>query len=354
MNRCVNLDWLEIYCHEQQDIYGNNLCTPQLISYKGYIVEMRSFGTPTYEQMFTVAVPEDPTFPFLEVRRMPRRDKDGGCFLHPASCHLRLTNKFCYAKYPVVIVRGFMLDIGYIFKSVKRCDICLDFNTFDSGENPQYVLRDFITEKLSKINQTKVSAHGADQWDGRFWNSIRWGAPSSNIATRFYNKSLELKENKMKTWIQDSWKSSGLDLTKPVWRVEFEIKCGQRGFKNRKTQEFHEFKLSDVDRREKLLFIFHAMCNKYFHFKYREFNPDGTDKRKDRCRDKKLFIVSKNEQIFEPCLTKTGQDPTRMERIIMKKLYKMSVDENIEEDTRVHANMLANYIDQKLNGYIFA
>ena len=97
--------------------------------------------------------------------------------------------------------------------------------------------------RYSKINQANISAHGLDQWDGREWNSISWGAKKSMVTTRFYNKTMELKQVHDKPYIRQAWYLCGLvddwntlekkrrDGTtyKPqIWRVEFAIKSSTK------------------------------------------------------------------------------------------------------------------------------
>lgn len=352
MNRCVNIDWLEVYCLEPQLLDGTPVIDKEFLERLDYIVEKRAYGTPTYEEMLTVAFLGSYREPFAEIRRKPRVSSDGGSFLHPASCHIRLTNRFCYDENPIILLCDFLLTCGYRFQSIKRVDIALDFNYFDDGEDPRYVMRDYLTEKLAKINQSRLSAHGKDSWDCRSWNSLSWGSPTSNIVTRFYNKTLELKENKMKTYIQDCWKQCGLDLTKDVWRVEFAIKAGQKGFKKIKTQEFYKMKLEFFDSRSKLLFLHHILCTKYFHFKYKEFCPDGSPKRKDRCRDKVLFNIKDKELTYTPAQQLGGKDPTRSDRVLMRKLYRIANDDSKEPYIQDSARLLADHIQFKLSGYI--
>lgn len=352
MNRCVNIDWLEVYCLEPKNIYGDGIIDVQYLQNLKYTVKARNFGTPSYNEVLTVAFlgEADPAF---EIRRRPRKDSQGGSFLDTSSCHIRLTNKWCYCENPIITISDFLVHCGYTFKSIKRVDICMDFNYFDRGDDPKFILRDYITEKLAKINQSKVSAHGADSWSDRSWNSIRWGSPSSNISTRFYNKSLEMRQVKMKSYIQDYWIQCGLDISKDVWRVEFEIKAGQRGFKNIQSQEFYKMKLDFFNSRSKLLFLFHILAKKYFHFKYREKNDDGSYKRKDRCKDKVLFVTSEKENLYTPHFPKFGNDPTRMDRILMNRCYKLSEDPSQNATLQTAAKMVAEEIYKSLNGYIY-
>lgn len=64
--RCVNLDWVEVYCLES----GKNF--PHDANYFrecGYFVREREYGTRQYNQMFTILDEND--LGFIEVRRDP-------------------------------------------------------------------------------------------------------------------------------------------------------------------------------------------------------------------------------------------------------------------------------------------
>lgn len=59
---------------------------------------------------------------------------------------------------------------------------------------------------------------------GRTVNCLKFGSRNSkNIYCRIYNKTLEIREKKHKTWFNDIWTSSNLNIDN-VWNVEFEIK----------------------------------------------------------------------------------------------------------------------------------
>lgn len=352
MNRCVNLDWVEVYCHEPADIYGHGIVTAERLRSRGWIVTEREYGTPLYHEMFYVAFSDAPNTPFLEVRRKPRTSSDGGAFVHLCSCHLRLTNLFCYSPAPFVILRHFILQEGYEFRSIKRIDICMDFNFFDDGEDPFYVLRSYMEGEIAKINQSKVSAYGEDSWRKRSWNSVKWGSPTSNISTKLYDKSMELKQKKMKTYIQDAWRDAGLNLQKRVWRVEFSIKAGQQGFKNKKSQEFSKMSLSMFDSREKLLAVFHSLAAKYFHFKKLVNLQDGTPQRKDRCPDKKLFDISLLESAYEPTSWTAHRDLTRIYKIVRNKCFELAEMPEVDEEVKDSAMVLVRYINSRFAGYM--
>lgn len=337
MNRCVNIDWLQVFCSEP-------LGQPRDANYyksQGYEVKVRDYGTPQYAQMFTIF---ENGFPFIEVRRAPYSLKKFGGIFSDNDCHLRLSNRACYSASPINDLRTFILAHDYTYKSISRIDICLDFNLFDKGDKPENVLLKYMKGELSKINQGNIGAHGKDRWDGRVWNSLSWGSKNSMISTKMYNKSLELKEVAPKYYIQDQWASAGLRVDMPVWRVEFSIKSDMKGMFRQDTGEFVSNNLTDYDTRDKCLFRFHSLAHKYFHFKYYETTKDGKPQRKDRCKDKILFSISSDEQSYKPCRITTQTDPTRTDRIIINRLYQLINDFNVDKKTRDAAfSMIAFY-----------
>ena len=70
MNRCVNIDWLEVYCLESIEAPRN----AQFFRARGFKVKEREYGTPQYREMFTIYDSED--FPQFEVRRNPYSVKE--------------------------------------------------------------------------------------------------------------------------------------------------------------------------------------------------------------------------------------------------------------------------------------
>ena len=314
MNRCVNIDWLQVFCKEPDSV----ALDANYFKSKGYQVKERDYGTPQYRQMFTVY--ED-GFPFVEVRRDPYSLKVFGGIFDKRDCHLRLSNRACYSVSPIDDLRKFIITHGYSYQSISRIDICLDFNVFDFGDKPEKILKDYMEGKYSKINQCNIAAHGKDRFAGRLWNSLSWGSKNSPVSTKMYNKSLELKETNDKFYICDAWVQAGLRIDVDVWRVEFSIKSDVKGFIKTETGELIENKLTNYDDRLKCLFRFHSLAAKYFHFKFVEYQENGKLRRKDRCRDKVLFIVSKEESAYKPLKLTMQHEPTRTDKMLVNRLH---------------------------------
>ena len=118
--RCINFDWLEVYCLEPKSEPRD----AEFFGSLGFAVKKREYGTPQYREMFTILEGE---FPMVEVRRNPYSLKNEGGVFVPESTHIRLSNRACYLQDPISYLRKFLQDAGYEFQSFSRVDICLDF-----------------------------------------------------------------------------------------------------------------------------------------------------------------------------------------------------------------------------------
>lgn len=303
MIRCVNLDWLEVFCFESGE--------PHDASYfrrAGFLVEERDYGTRIYHEMFTLL--DSDGHPLLEVRRRPKSD-----LIPFNSTHIRLVNRSCYLDHAAQMMQQFLVKFAYVFQRISRVDVCMDFVRFDDNTIPRVFMQRYMRGKFSKINQANIHSHGSDRWTGRVWNSVSWGSPSSMISTKFYNKTLELYDPKTdsfsKPHIRYAWLQCGLiddmdrctlqGVPQEIWRVEFSIKSSVKRWcvielngKNKAYQSLHNT-LDVYDSKEKLLTMFAALQYHYFHFK--RYVPD---KRKDLCPDRNLFNFSQVQQCVKP------------------------------------------------------
>lgn len=348
VKRCCNIDWLEVFCDDMHE------CTPEYFTNCGYKVKVREYGTPMYRQMFTLYQAEKPLY---EIRRDPLSKKSLGGIFSDTICHIRFVNRICYAPSCVACLRDFLIKHGYHYRGISRIDICNDFVTFDNGTDPQKVIDNFMKNKISKINQCRVSAHGKDMFDGRSWNSLKWGSETSAVSTKLYNKTMELdREGHDKYYIRDAWQAQGLADTQwvsytdkngkerhksvtvkygtatdkiipeedaqkvNVWRVEFSIKTEGKRMINTDSGELLSIELSAIDTPARILFMFHVLSFHYFHFKKLVFNTNGKPQRKDRCPDIPLFRISPEEENFHPLRLTDNVEPDRVLKMLARKL----------------------------------
>ena len=346
MIAAVNLDWLEVFCLEPP---SDEPLNSEFFRRRGCEVKPRDYGTPQYRECFTIYDGEH--FPSIEVRRNPYSIKPKGGIFDPRACHIRLSNRQLYQPDPVNFLRAFLLKFNYQFVALSRADICCDFNTFHDGRKPQNFLAAFMSGKYLKINQSRLSAnelqylyrdgslvrgktvfHASDNIQSRVFNSVKWGAPTSAISTKLYDKTLELQQQKPKKYIQNMWKRVGLknDESNHVWRVEFEIKSEIKNFVKLDTGELIYFSLTSIDTPEKLNGWFLQLAQIYFHFKAKVLTRNGTTQRKDRCPDYFPFRACEQLPTMKPVRLTQTCDPTRTDRIIMRRLKEYCESEEMK------------------------
>lgn len=332
--RCINLDWLEVYVLEPP----TKALDASYFRNQGWKVEERAYGTRSYKQMFTL-LDYQTEEPFLEVRREPvGMFKNGDVsYLPPNGCHLRLTNRYCYFDNAANMMAEFLDRYKYTFQRISKVDLALDFERFDFGDYPQRFLERYISGKFSKINQSNIAARGKDEWHGRFWNSCSWGAEKSPVLTRFYCKSQELEEVKDKPYIRQAWAICGLvddvvtmqksedgQWRKPdIWRLEFSVRSGVKNWvtcdnqlsrsKNKKISFRND--LAVYSTRPGMMTIFASLVRHYFHFKLYQ---DG--KSKYKCEDKKLFDFNNADTYYSVEKVATSRPRSEIVEKLLKQL----------------------------------
>jgi hypothetical protein len=328
----------------------------------GYIVHEREYGTRVYNEMFTIE--DQHGHAFIEVRRNPQSGSSSFTGLSELSCHLRLVNRACYANNPVRDMAEFMVKHDYIFQRIFRLDLCYDFIRFDSGDDPARFLRRYIENKFSKVNQCKVRVIGDDSWASFDWESVSWGAPTSMVGTKMYNKTKELKATgDMKPWIKQAWFESGLvndPLNLPdVWRIEFSMHSSARNWiviedadskHNKKKAVPHTLEM--FDGRDRLWERFEEMAHHYFQFRYVEYldkvNSDGERnlKRKDVCREKRLFNYNLDRTFYKIEGVAVECKPDKDDDILRRRLT-LYREKHADPDLRRAIDILLNNLNRE-------
>lgn len=354
--RCVNIDWLEVYAFEDNTRYPMNA---DYFRSHGYMVNEREYGTRVYSEMFTIE--DDHGNPFVEVRRNPQSGSSEFTGLSELSVHLRLVNRACYSNTAIRDLGEFMLKHGYIYQRLFRIDVCYDFLRFDSGDNPEKFIRRYIEKKYSKVNQCKVRCIGNDAWASFDWESVSWGAPSSMVGTKMYNKTKELAATgNRKPWIVQAWFESGLiddPLNLPdVWRIEFSLKSSAKNWIVIEDSDAKHTKKRAIphtpdlfDGRDKLWQRFLDLSHHYFRFKIVEKlqkpnSPRNSDLvRKDACRDKRLFDYQAHNAFYKVEGLARESAPDRNDDILERHLNRyrtMHTDQDIRRAIDVLLNAL--------------
>ena len=385
-NRCVNIDWLELYVLEPADRYPLNA---EYFTRQGFLVRERDYGTRVYKEMFEIINSNGD--PLIEIRRNPASGDSSFSGLCPESCHMRLPNWILYQQEPIQFLSGFLLQHGYIFKRIYRLDIAYDFELFDSGDKPSRFVRRYLEGKYRKVNQCSLTAHGEDTWNNCNWNSLSWGSRTSMVSTKLYNKTKELTEAKnSKPYIRRAWMEAGLidnplDFTKTdakgkpykaeIWRLEYSLKSSCDGWiviemeQGRKVKKQHiPHRLPLFDSPNKLWQRFQDLTYHYFRFKHKEYKDltesshalvlesvhsdyDRPLKRKYDCRDKKLFYFDTGHQFTQLSQAPSSRTYIKEDDVLERRL-KSYRDTHFNVDIRkacdvilknIELNRLVNY-----------
>lgn len=399
--KCINLDWLSVYCLEPKGVVMNAAYYKNL----GWSVEEREYGTPQYREKFTLM---NGRHPFLEIERNPYSLKQNGGIFEPESCHIRLANRTLYQPNPVQQLTNFIIKYGYEYKGISRVDVCCDLTIFDNGMKPQDLANKYIKDKIWKVHQSHIApytedgddtwripihlgAHGRETKTGRTWNSLKWGSPKSALSTKLYNKTLELETNTGKFYIKDAWVKSGLcELQKvryeyrnpktkeieirskqitvapgtaidqeipieeakkiDVWRVEFSMNSEGRKWIDLGDNHVVDLSLNAFDNLDSLAATFFTCSEWLFCFIYAKWITKGATRikeRTNRCKKLQLFNTKFLHSHYKPQRQTEMEDPSRTEKIMMYRLIAKSKDKNLSEAYREACHQVARNLSKE-------
>lgn len=399
--KCINLDWLSVYCLEPKGVVMNAAYFKAL----GWTVEEREYGTPQYREKFTLM---NGRHPFLEIERNPYSLKQNGGIFEPESCHIRLANRTLYQPQPVQQLTNFIVKYGYEYKGISRVDVCCDLTIFDNAMKPQDLANKYMKDKIWKVHQSKIDAHssdGDDSWripihlgahgketkTGRTWNSLKWGSPKSAISTKLYNKTLELETNTGKFYIKDTWVKAGLcDLQKvryeyrnpktketeirtkqvcvvpgtavdqeipiegakmiDIWRVEFSMNSEGRKWIDLGDNHVVDLSLNAFDTLDSLAATFFTCSEWLFCFIYAKWvtkGPTRIKERTNRCKKLQLFNTKFLHSHYKPQRQTETEDPSRTEKIMMYRLINKSKDNKLSDEYREACRQVALEISKE-------
>lgn len=277
------IDWLELYCIEWK-----NIDIIERLKTKGYRVDVMPYTTRIYGQILQVY--KNNSEPYFTICRLPLsvKSNDSNGIMTAGSCHIKLHNHLCYMDNVGAIAMKCCNDAGVTVRSISRIDLCADFQYFYNGMHPSTLIKGFASEKYLKIGQPRFTLHGTTEKGYNYYNSVLFGSKSSCVYTRFYEKSLEMKEVAQKDWIVDCWKALGFDIEdKQVWRVEFSVHGPGRKNVDRNTAEVQEISVQDLCSRDRIKALFISLSKRYFVF-------TKADTATRKYNQEKLVL-------FEPC-----------------------------------------------------
>ena len=260
---------------------------------------------------------------------------------------LKLENKYLYDTDLSSQILDFEVGTSIRRLGLSRVDICLDFQQFDNGMEPAKLIKDFAAGKidcLGKMGGSIVRGQSSDEP----YSYLSLGARTSDVRVYLYNKTKEMKDVKWKTWIAETWKKAGLDLERPVWRLEVSLKGQAMKWADQETGDLWELNIRDLTNPTYLQMLSSSLFHKYFGFV-----PHSNAK--NRYKNQRLELIK--DRWFR-CIrvnAREHEDSNRSDRIFIKKALaeaKTSAQLRPEDRWHVVAWLYSWACDRGLEAYV--
>lgn len=252
--------------------------------------------------------------------------------IHPLTVIVKIINNILYHPDKWSIITSFIDSLQCEYIGITRLDICADFNTFYNGLYPETLINKFMTMQARKVGQSKGQCH-FHQRTSMNYSTLKFGTGESVVCSYLYNKTKELNEVKMKQYIVDMWQSSGIDVNKQVWRLEFSIKGNSLALLDKSTGELNKPNLQTLQDKDFIYKLYYSLQNQYFKF----VKFDG---KKNISRAPPITLLppypTDSKRVF---LTESG-DGSRADKIFLKKL------DGLNNELRNYAKLRQNNIDE--------
>lgn len=364
---CVSLDWLSISCVDQGFIFFDREEQPS-----GYKLVSMNHGSTIYQHLFTIYDPMGSEIGELHAHPYNKA-------IDPRSVIVKADNALLYQRDGVEQLFACLTSLALYYKGVNRIDLACDQNEFYGGRLPEKLIKDYFNEKRRPILKLGINSgidffdfgiYTTQNKDGGFsaWSrmpipnkekrekqlaeiraknnelralglplldetpphvvddpadiskrssrtSVTWGTRSNGVQVQLYNKTKELQEVKMKHHIVDAWKAAGLDVSRPVYRVEIRIHGRGKGLINPITGKQFEINLVDCLLQEQVEEMFFAFAERHFKF------FQNTKHKKIR-QNKPILLWERDEPTLKPKQTKAKRDPSRFTLILANAIQK--------------------------------
>lgn len=305
----INIDWLQVFCHDENDdllykIYNGR---------SAYEFKINPYGTRHFKELYEVLDEDGDKYAIIQ--RNPHSS-----VLSEDAAIVQLCNRELYRPHFASEFLVFLGSHKFKYKSISRLDVCFDSNHLLNKLRHSNLIKGLMTGLYLKNNQSKVKwsfDSVANVGKPMECNSCSFGSKSSSVSTKMYNKSLEMREVKLKPYIVENWAYNGINVEQDVWRIEISIKSDASNTIRTDTGEIFRLSADSLAQQEMVENIFFSYAKKYFAFKR---NTGG----KNKTRMPDLEIFPKNRTItLHPLRITNEKDSTRSDRIFLKKLYSL-------------------------------
>ena len=306
MKYAVSLDWVECYC--ALDLRAPIRSVDHIQVMGDYKVVVRPYGTRVYKCVAEVSLCDEP---LMTICHTPLSALSMGGIMRDNMCHVKIDNYWLYRDDWYVVFTTALRFFRINPIKLSRIDLACDWQHAECGLYAGDLLAGLMKRKYLKIHQPNWRANGTDS-SKMNWHSLAFGSKSSPVFTRFYNKSLELQVTG-KDYIRETWKLAGLNLTRDVYRVEFQLSDTGRDVVDQETQQTFDIKLEQVISRTDVAAIFFHYAQHYF-----DIRKANTASRRTNCKPLTIFPTSPN--LFTPAQRPRRELTERMDKVVVRKM----------------------------------
>lgn len=341
------LDWVQIYCFLHRGLVD--------IADADMKVSVKEFPTPQFLMKADVSLRVDSALlPFCQILFKPRTS-----VLPPQAAQVKIENRALYeaALMPRISFVFSRLDIEY--RSLSRVDVYLDCNRYYGGKRPSLLVSEYVKQKILKIginrgylnfaNYGYMISNGSRKVPAGFhvgspqWTGITWGS-KDYIQTQIYDKTRELKEQKYKPYIVESWQRAGLDVN-DVWRTEMRIMSRGKGIQLLESGDLFALGAYEIANEARVRDLFLSFAERQLRFVYRDYHA-----KRQQMRAVNLFDhVSKAEVSIKPKICVSQVHSTRTKSMVVNFLDALReyIDNNaLATTTRGMSEQISNVITQ--------
>lgn len=312
MRFVCNLDWVEFYCkfvpfsYETGEDFSPMICVAPRHDYSAVL---RPYGTRVYKYICDVSLHG---IPLMTICYEPLSKISAGGIMDDRMCHVKLENEWCYNDGWADVFKDALRVFRLKPIRPSRIDLAGDLQHFECGMPANVLASGLMQRRYYKIHQSRWRANGNDAAD-LSWNSLAFGSKSSPVFTRFYNKSMELREGKDKQYIRECWENAGLDVSRDVWRVEFALTDTGKEVLDSETGERFDISIEDIDTHDKVTALFCYYAQHYWDIRKVEQDVSRYD-----CKRLAMFPSTPNQ--FLPVQRPHRSVCHRTDRLILNRL----------------------------------
>lgn len=272
----VNCDWLQFHGHHV------GLDPDEVRSSTNYVIKDLERGTRVFSK--TIEIYEKSS-----ITKSHRQELIAVLCYSPYSSVLdadmfvcKIENKVLYQELPYARVISMIQQLKLRYGGITRVDLCVDFAKFANEWDALKLIREYKKNHVAKFGSRRYSQWATAPFsagqiqqvvthdlmsDEHVTHCISWGGNTSDVHTKMYNKSHELREKKHKYYISAWWRNNGLLSTGDIWRVEISITRRSKTLANTQDGEIAPITIEQILKKDTQKELFIAYAERHFAFK---------------------------------------------------------------------------------------